>query len=334
MSQASKVEIPLIDIAGLVGGSDAAVEVIGAQIREAALGTGFFYVSSHGVAPGVVAGVFEANRRFHAQPMEEKLKIKRNQWHRGYEPLGASTLKSSARFEAARKPNQLESFSMRHEVDPGHSDYERKPLQGPTQWSADLEFKHALQTYDTAARELSLQLLHPFAVAVGEKRDFFDQFFVSTTTNLRLIHYPPALPARPEDLFGIHPHTDYGFMIILAQDDVGGLQVRRVDGTWIDATYIPDTFIINVGDILARWTNDVFNSTPDRVISPTQSRDRYSVGHFFDPNIDAMIACLPRFQDSAHPAKHASMRYGDYFAMRLDANHPMGAKKTAEAAAY
>ncbi len=330
-------EVPVIDIGAMVeSGSDAAVAAVASQIRVAALGTGFFYVSNHGVPADAVADVFEANRRFHALPIEEKLKIKRNLWHRGYEALGSSTLKSSARFEAARKPSQLESISIRHELDLGHPDYERKPLQGPNQWPADPWFKQVVQRYDTDVRQLGLKLLHPFAMAVGEKRDYFDRFFSPPTTNLRVIHYPPAAPMREEDTYGINPHTDYGFMTILAQDDVGGLQVRRVDGTWIDARYIPGTFIINVGDVLARWTNDVFNSTPHRVISPTHSRDRYSVGHFFDPNIDALIECLPSFQGQGKPVRHESIRYGDYFAMRLDANHPdrVGAPKAAEAPTY
>ena len=315
-------EIPLIDIASLLqDGSDAAVAAIAGQIEKAARGTGFFYVSGHGVAAEVVEAAFDANRRFHALPLEEKMKIKRNAWHRGYSPIGVSTLKSSARFEAAKRPNQLEAVSVRHEVDPSHPDYEKKDLQGPNAWPEQPWFKPAIQRYDAALHALAQKLLHPFAVAVGERRDFFDSYFRPATSNLRVIHYPPGAPRRPEDLFGIHPHTDYGFMTILAQDDVGGLQVRRVDGTWIDAVYIPETFIINVGDILARWTNDVFNSTPHRVISPAESRDRYSIGYFFDPRLDAEIRCLPRFQQ-AEPSKYEPIRYGDYFAMRLDLNHP------------
>ena len=333
MSSRAPAEIPVIDLAGLAGGApDAAVAAIAAQIREAALGTGFFYVRNHGVPADAVRDAFEANRRFHAMPLEEKEKVRRNQWHRGYSPVGASTLKASARFEAASRANQLEAISIRHEVDPAHPDYQRKPLQGPNLWPADPEFRRAIQRFDSALRGLGLRLLHPFALAVGEARDFFDPFFAPPTTNLRVIHYPPAPPQRPEDQFGIHPHTDYGFMTILAQDDVGGLQVRRVDGSWIDAVYIPDTFIINVGDALARWTNDVFNSTPHRVISPSESRDRYSIGHFFDPSLDAVISCLRRFTDAANPPHHEPIRYGDYFAMRLDANHPDGVKARQAAA--
>ncbi len=321
MQAAARIEIPLIDIGKLVdGGSDQSVARIGAQIREACTETGFFYLANHGVPADAVADAFEANRRFHASPLEEKLKIKRNQWHRGYVAVGGNVAKSSARFESTTRPNQVESFNARHDVAPDHPDYGRKVLQGPNQWPDDPSFKLAFQRYDAAVRALGLKLLHPVAVAVGEERGYFDRFFNPPSTNLRMMHYPPGPAVRPEDRFGLHPHTDYGFLTILAQDDVGGLQVQRVGGGWIPAPVIPGSFIVNVGDMLARWTNDAFNSTPHRVIGPAVSTDRYSMALFFDPNVDAQIACLPQFTGAGRPAKYEPVRYGDYYAMRLDSN--------------
>ena len=156
-----------------------------------------------------------------------------------------------------------------------------------------------LERYDAAVRELGHRMLRVFSVAVGETPTFFDRFFAPASTALRLIHYPPAPAVRPEDLYGIHPHTDYGFLTLLAQDDVGGLEVRRPDGTWIQARPIPGTFILNAGDILARWTSDRFNSTPHRVVNASANRDRYSIAMFFDPNIDALVEGLPRFTSEA-----------------------------------
>ncbi len=119
---------------------------------------------------------------------------------------------------------------------------------------------------------------------------------------------------------GIQPHTDYGFFTILAQDGVGGLEVQRIDGSWIEAPHIPGTFLLNIGDIVARWTNEVFNSTPHRVVGG--QADRYSIGMFFDPNIEAEIRCLDGFAGGGTPVKHAPIRYGDYFGHRLDSNYP------------
>ncbi len=315
-------EIPMIDIGDLIRSpGPAAYERVAAAIFESCTSVGFFSLIGHGIARSVIDDAFEANRRFHARPTEEKLALKQNRWHRGYQAFASSTLKSSARFAAARHPNQMESFFVRHEVDPDDPDFERKPLQGPNRWPDDPWFIEVVKRYDTATRELGLALLPAFAIAVGEAPDFFTKRFAPPATALRLIHYPPTPAASNDELFGIHPHTDYGFLTILAQDDVGGLQIQRTDGTWIDAPYIPDSFILNIGDGLARWTNDRFNSTPHRVINRSSGRDRYSIGMFFDPNLETMIETLPRFVGS-QPGQYPPIRYGDYFAMRLDANYP------------
>ena len=121
---------------------------------------------------------------------------------------------------------------------------------------------------------------------------------------------------------GIHPHTDYGFITILAQDDVGGLEIQRVDGSWIEAPSIPGSFVVNLGDAAARWTNDVFNSSPHRVINKSSARDRYSVATFFDPNHDAVIRCLDGFRTEGAAAKYPAITYADYYGERMDTNHP------------
>lgn len=313
-------EILVIDIEDLIRDrSRAAYERVAAEIYDACTSVGFFYLSGHDVDPALVADAFEANRRFHARPLEEKLAIKQNKWHRGYQALATSKLVSQARFDAARLPNQLESFFMRHEVAPTDPTFERQPLQGPNQWPDDPWFVDVVRRYNDATRDLGMALLPAFALAVGEAPDFFAPKFAPAATALRLIHYPPAPAIRPEELFGISPHTDYGFLTILAQDKVGGLQIRHADGHWIDAPYRPDCFILNIGDILARWTNGRFNSTPHRVVNRSTEQARYSIGMFFDPNLDTVVEPLPRF---AGEGEAPAIRYGDYFSMRLDANYP------------
>ncbi len=319
---ANSPEIPIIDVSQLIQNpGPAPYEAVAKEIYNACTTVGFFYLTGHGIAPELIADIFEANRRFHAKPLEEKLKIKQNRWHRGYQAFASSTLKSSARFEAAKHPNQLESFFMRHEVDPSDTDYERRSLQGPNQWPDDEWFVDVVRRYNDAAQDLGFKLLPAMSVAVGEDSNYFTKLFTPATTTLRLIHYPPAPAARPEDLFGIHPHTDYGFLTILAQDSVGGLQVQRLDGSWIDAPYIENSFICNIGDVFARWTNDGFNSTPHRVINKSGNRDRYSVPMFFDPNLDTVIETLPKFAHLQH-GKYEPIKFGDYFTLRLDTNYP------------
>ena len=313
-------DILVIDAGDLIRDrSRAAYERVAAQILDACTSDGFFYLSGHGVDRTLIAEAFEANRRFHARPLEEKLAIKQNKWHRGYQALATSKLVSQARFEAAQRPNQLESFFMRHEVAADDPTFERQALQGPNRWPDDPWFVDVVRRYNAATHDLGMALLPAFSLAVGEAPEFFNARFSPAATALRLIHYPPAPMDRPEDLYGISPHTDYGFLTILAQDEVGGLQIRHADGDWLDAPYRPDCFILNIGDILARWTNGRFNSTPHRVVNRSSERDRYSIGMFFDPNLDTVVAPLPRFADAS---QQPPIRYGDYFAMRLDANYP------------
>ncbi len=322
----SNLDIPIIDMGGQTE------EAMAGQVRAACLSSGFFYLSNHGLDEGLLEDVFRANRRFHDLALAEKQAIKLNHWHRGYQGIGTSKLVSSARFAPAATANQLESFFLRHEVSPEDPDYLTATLKGPNQWPGDDEFHDVVSRYDIAVRNLARDLLPVFGLAVGEDRDFFPPFFEHPSTALRLIHYPPGAGGQPGSAYGIHPHTDYGFITILAQDDTGGLEIQTPQGGWMPAPPLPRTLIINIGDALARWTNDIFNSTPHRVVSPTARASRYSVGMFFDPDINAQIRCLDRFTGPDRPARHPTIRYGDYFQERLDSNYPDRVAATATAA--
>lgn len=317
--------IPTIDIGGLTGDGPAeGVDTVARQIRSACVDTGFFYVSCHGVEASLIAATLAANRSFHARPLAEKLELKLNRWHRGYEPFAASVLLSSTRFAPANSANQLESFVVRQDASPDDPDYCVKELMGPNLWPDDPEFRDTVTRYDTALRALGLKLLPAFSVAVGERPNFFSDLIAPPTTALRLIHYSPSPTDGSDTLKGIQPHTDYGFITILAQDDVGGLDVRTIDGTWIEAPPVPGTLIINIGDALARMTNNSFNSTPHRVINKSDRHSRYSLAMFFDPHVDTVLHCLDGFKDGAAPVKHQPVRFGEYLLGRLDDNHPTG----------
>ena len=119
---------------------------------------------------------------------------------------------------------------------------------------------------------------------------------------------------------GAAEHTDYGTITILWQDDVGGLQVKNRDGRWIDAPCIEDAFIINIGDMLELWSNDLFVSTPHRVINRSGS-ERYSIPVFYDPDYDARVECLPNCSSADNAPKHAPMVAGDYILSRYDGTY-------------
>lgn len=282
---------------------------------------GFLYLNGHGVPEDSIEAVRDMSRRFHDLPFEEKLKIRIDRNFRGYLPLSSSTIVTSS-VAAISKPNQSESLMIMHEVaadDPAALDGE--PLQGPNQWPDERlipGFRSTVETYVQQMTNLAQRMAGIIATALETTPATLAPYFASPTTFLRLLHYP----TQPDEagLFGSAPHTDYGFITLLAQDSVGGLEVRNKAGGWIPAPPIPGTFVMNVGDILARWSNDRFVSTPHRVINRS-GRERYSQPFFFDPAMSALIETLPSCVPAGSTAKYAPVIYGDYLMERIDKNY-------------
>jgi len=300
--------LPIIDFAG------ASDETLARQLDQAFTDIGFCYFKGIGVSQAVVDGVFEASRRFHAMPRAAKDAIAMNKFHRGYMAPKTSIIQTSS-VAKVTKPNDSESFMLMHEVPETDPRYGR-PLDGPNLWPDLAGFRDAVEAYEAAMHAFCLRLLSPLAVALGLPREWFARHFRQPTTFLRLLHYPPHAVDAPEDAFGSAPHTDYGFITILVQDNQGGLEVRRKDGTWLAAPPIEGTWVVNVADMLARWTNGRWQSTPHRVKN-LSGGDRYSCPYFFDMSMDSIVEVLPTCGTAQHPA----VRYGDYLMERLDKNY-------------
>ncbi len=320
--------IPILDVARFRDGSLAGVEAIAEELRDHLEQVGFLYIKGHDVPRQSVEAVRDAGRRFHAQRLEEKLKIKMDQNFRGYIPINTSTIVTSS-VAKVTKPNQSESLMLMHEVaadDPAA--LAGKPLQGPNQWPSEElvpGFRLVIEAYVAQMTALARQMMDAITLALGMPRGAIAPHFDRPTTFLRLLHYPTQ---REEDgLFGSAPHTDYGFITLLAQDDVGGLEVKNKAGEWISAPPIADTFVMNVGDILARWSNDRFVSTPHRVINRS-GRERYSQPFFFDPNMEASIEVLPSCLPPGQQPKYPPVIYGDYLMERIDKNYQARSKSS------
>ncbi|WP_299350146.1 2OG-Fe(II) oxygenase family protein [uncultured Shimia sp.] len=278
-------DIPVIDASALYDGDQ--TTLIDA-FRKAYGTTGFGYIVNHGIDPALVEAVFDASRRFHALPMDAKMAISVDRNHRGYIPIDTSTDVNSTLAEVT-KPNQSASFMMMREdaVEiPGQF------LSGPNQWPDLPEFRGVLEAYTQALSQLGYALMQVALQAAGVTDLSIMFAFETPTTWLRLLHYPPAPAQAPDDLFGSAPHTDFGCLTILAQDDVGGLQVRTPAGNWVDAPRIPGSFVVNVGDMLHRLSNGRLLSTPHRVINRS-GRERYSCPFFYDPNVATEISPQP-----------------------------------------
>lgn len=327
-SQGNFQQIPIIDLEPLHHGTAAGLERVAQQIEDAYSNVGFGYLINHGVDQALINALFTASQEFHGLPREEKLAIEVNEYHRGFIPINTSTTRTSS-VAKVTKPNQSESFMMMHELPAADPDIlNGVPYAGPNQWPASLpHFRTAVTAYNDALVALGRKLVQAIAVALGAAPTTLDPFFAKPTTFLRLLYYPPQPPQSPDDLYGSAPHTDYGFITILVQDEVGGLQVRNTAGEWIDAPYMPGAFVMNTADILHRWSNGRLISTPHRVINRS-GRSRYSNPFFFDPHMLAEIAPLPSCITPDNPQHYEPVVYGDYLAERLNANHTHHQKQT------
>jgi isopenicillin N synthase-like dioxygenase len=287
---------------------------------------GFAYIGGHGVPQDVIDGAFTASRAFHASPDELKRALAINEYHRGFMWLASSTVVTSSVARVTR-PNLSESLMVMHEAAAGEIG---QPLQGPNRWPDWLPgFRAAIDAYRIELERVSRAVIRLIAVALDLPADALDRHFARPTTFLRLLRYPPHPAEAGDDQFGSAPHTDYGIITLLAQDDSGGLQVRRRDGGWIDAAPLPGTFVLNVADMLARWTNDRFVSTPHRVVNRSGG-DRYSLPFFFDTDMDAVIECLPTCTGPGNLPRYEPVRYGDYLMDRLNRNYDYRKGEAAE----
>ncbi|MCX5512576.1 isopenicillin N synthase family oxygenase [Kaistia algarum] len=314
-------QIPILDVSRLYDGDPAAIRDVAETLRGYLETVGFLYVAGHRVPRADVEAVRSMSRAFFALPDEQKLELKIDKNFRGYLPFNGSTIVTSSVAKVS-KPNQSESIFFMHEVAPDDPEVlEGKPLQGPNQWPDETRlpgFRQTIDRYVAEMSELARSLVRAISISLGMPESSMDRYFEKPTTFLRLLHYP----TQPEEagLFGSAPHTDYGYITLLAQDDVGGLEVKNKAGDWIPAPPIPDTFVMNVGDILARWSNDQFVSTPHRVINRS-GRERYSQPFFFDPSMDEMIEALPPCIPAGTEPKYAPVLYGDYLMERIDKNY-------------
>ena len=308
---AAAAQIPVIDFAAYFAGAPGALDRLVPQVRHACEQVGFFYAVGHGVPETLIDRAFAAARRFHALPLDDKLALRLNENNIGYLPLDASVQGASTVHKATR-PNRNESLFISHDRTADHPDVVAgKPLRGRNLWPDALpDIRADMMAYFAALGAMCDRMLPTFAVALDMEADFFAPFFADEGhANLRFLHYPPQ-DADEDNLFGQAPHTDNSFMTALARSEVPGLAVRLLSGEWFAPPLIPGTFLINLGNIMRRWSNDRFLSTPHGVLNDSGT-DRYSIAYFHSPNPDAVIECLPSCVSHDNPARYAPAVYRD-----------------------
>lgn len=303
--------LPILDLGLFLAGEPGALERLAAQLRFCCEQVGFFYIENHGIPQALIDRTFGEAKRFHDQPLDAKMALRATDLNSGYMPVKGSTTLSSA-VHVNTRPNLNEAYFIRADHGPDHPDVLAKlKLRGMNQWPADLPaFRENTKEYVAAMTALGRRLLPVYALALDLPADYFDRMFATPKTTLRLTHYPPA-PVREDNEFSIAPHTDSDFATFLPQSAVKGLAIRLADGTWFEAPMLPGTFIVNTGDILQRWSNDRFKSTP-HYANNEASEDRYAIPFFFGPHPDTEIACLPSCAGPENPPKYEPISFYDY----------------------
>ena len=313
--------IPIIDFGPYFAGRPGALPALAAEVKHACENVGFFYIRNHGVAEALVERAFAASKRFHALPLAEKLALRQNENNIGYLPVNAS-VQGASTVHQATKPNQNESYFVSHDRGPDHPDViAGKPLRGRNQWPDGLPgFREDVIAYLKTLEALCDRMLPAFAVALALPPDHFARLFADEAhITLRLLHYPPQETVE-DNLFGQAPHTDNSFMTVLARTEVPGLAVRLTSGEWFAPPLIPGTFLVNLGNIMRRWSNDQFLSTPHGVLNES-GVDRYSIAYFHSPNPDSLIECLPTCVGPDNPAKYPPALYRDLVLAFYRANY-------------
>ncbi|KAF2107578.1 hypothetical protein BDV96DRAFT_297086 [Lophiotrema nucula] len=280
--------IPTVDISAYLQdpSSDAAAQVV-KQIETGCRTSGFFQITHHGIPTQLRDTVLNASKTFFTLPNEEKEKYYGGPG-RGYEKIGEQVL------EPGTKPELKEGYFI------ARNDPTRLPpyraFEAPNIWPTpsipDSTFKEPLLAYHDAVSSLARTLMDMLAHGLNLSPSIFSAFCHEPVASVRLLHYPPHPTSKDPNLRGAGAHTDFGAITLLLQDESSGLQVlNKESGEWIDVPPNKDAYVVNVGDMLERWTNGGYKSTVHRVIN-TSGTDRYSVPFFYDGNLDFVIKPL------------------------------------------
>lgn len=277
-------QIPVIDIAPVLDGSD--ITQVAAHIHRAACDIGFFYIKGHGIDTRVIDQAFAVAKDFFALPVTAKQTVAVDTNQRGWMATGMSRLPGSATHDLK------EVFFWGAEVADLDPDLlAGAPMVAKNQWpqSAFPRLQTELTPYYDAVCNVGEKVLSAIAVSLDQSPNFFSGRYVSPLARGQMVFYPPSTSTdESEQRFGVAPHTDFGVLTLLLQDQSGGLQVRTRNGVWIEAPPIDGTLVCNIGDLLQRWSNDRFASTVHRVINRTNDA-RYSIPVFYDPNTKTLI---------------------------------------------
>jgi isopenicillin N synthase-like dioxygenase len=298
--------IPIVDLEASFSGNVESAREVAWEIHKASRETGFFYVRNHGIDQALITDQFSWTRRFFDLSIEEKCHIhmRNSPTTMGYEPMGGQQSDSQDITALKGPPDLKESFYCGTELPDDHP-WAAKHIRsfGHNQWPDLPGFREQALQYWTASKRLADHLMCLIALSLEQPANWFARHFDMPGAPLRLIKYPPQPRHTDFNQLGCGAHTDWGAITLLAQDEVGGLEVRNAAGEWIAAKPVPGTLVINLGDLLARWTNGIYNSNMHRVKNNNASKDRYSIVFFYTARPDAVVEPIPTCVTAEHPRR-------------------------------
>jgi isopenicillin N synthase-like dioxygenase len=315
----SEIALSIVDIAPFLHGDATARRAVGKQFRQAFETSGFAVIVGHGIPEQLAVDTYDAMKAFFALPEAAKraCTIPEKTKSSGYLPIGIESVAKTLTGETP--PDLCEALVFRAPHREALSPYKNIYPPEPAR------LRPLVEAWSAAMLDLTQQLMRLSAIALDLPADYLDASYRDPSLALRFVHYPdqPDEPKPGQLRYGAH--HDYGGLTILRQDAApGGLQIRDRDGVWKEVGIVPNSFIINVGDLMARWTNDRWRSTLHRVSNPprhlTGSTARLSMVTFTAPHEATEIVCLPSCESVGNPRRYAPVGSGDYVLGKIAAS--------------
>ena len=306
--------IPLVDISGLYGNDRAAKKAVAAEIGAACDDIGFFYAVGHNVPVETIDRAVSAADKFFSLPEGERLKVKSDKNNRGYREAGDVV-------HANGKLSARDSFDLGFPVTADDPEVMAgTPLYAPNKWPDVPGFREAFEAYYGETFKLGMKILEGFALNFGKPEDFFTRHFTKPVADMVINHYLGAAGLHISDQAS-GPHTDHGIVTILWQDSLGGLEVMGKNGEWMPVTPIRGGYVINIGELMKRWTNGRYKATIHRVVH-LQNKSRYSMPLFCNPNFRTKVD--PRdLGISDAEARYEPVLSGDFLLSRFKATRKL-----------
>ncbi|ETS85870.1 hypothetical protein PFICI_03895 [Pestalotiopsis fici W106-1] len=320
--------IPVVDLTALISesASEADKAELAVSLREACTNVGFFVIKNHGIDWTIVEEAFAGLKQFFDLPLENKMKVHQSKSpsFMGYEEPYYTNV------DRLKKGDLKESMTTGYEpeLDPEGAGYQPEVLYRKNQWPEDGDaprFQPAMRAYRAACLALMRKLVRLMGQVMGTPEGYFENKFTYPVAGIRGLYYPPQA-ADDSESTGLGAHTDVQFLTMIAQDpfDIQSLEVLNASGEWIRPKLEPHTFVVNLGDMMSRLTNNAFVSTVHRVRNIT-GRPRWSLPFFFGLNNDELVSPLPQFISKDRPLsegyEHGITAYEHYNRRMQRAHH-------------